>query len=376
MHGRIYRAAYFALLLPGFNFATPALHAIYQEYQVAGSLAAPPGYSFATGQYRLYGKELFTHRDSIAFEYDLDSVYAEYGYALHENLRAGINGKAHAFDYQNLNHIVDSATGAESRAVSLVAPYYRGAAFLEGRLKNFTLRYALGAQKYGLSARDSSTSQLRVQSPGAAIIQQITAGYWNLAADRSYAFTGTAFYYAAEFQYLDEVYAWEISGRPLSNPQQKITIHELHVRYGTTLCSGCLRLTAAGRAGATSFSLPGESQDVIQSFSIGGPESRYRRVAGYSFSEFRVPAFGLVNLDAIAHIAGPLNLWLVADAVTFDREYNGRRVHAGAGAGIIFDLPEYFLGSRSALFARAEVPFFAAGANRFQVFLGLNGQIF
>jgi hypothetical protein len=60
----------------------------------------------------------------------------------------------------------------------------------------------------------------------------------------------------------------------------------------------------------------------------------------------------------------------------FDREYNARRFHAGAGAGIIVDLPGGILGSRSAFFVRAEMPFFAAGANRFQIFLGLNGQIF
>ena len=39
------------------------------------------------------------------------------------------------------------------------------------------------------------------------------------------------------------------------------------------------------------------------------------------------------------------------------------------------DVPLY-LGSRSAFFTRAEMPFFAAGGNRFQVFVGLNGQVF
>ena len=130
------------------------------------------------------------------------------------------------------------------------------------------------------------------------------------------------------------------------------------------------------RAGATNFALPGHAQDIIQSFSVGGPEARYRRVAGYSFSEFRAPAFSIVNLDAIIHAAGPLNLWLVADAAAFDREYNGSRLHAGAGVGFILDLPDGVAGSRSAVFSRIEAPFFAAGGNRFQIFLGINGQVF
>ena len=65
-----------------------------------------------------------------------------------------------------------------------------------------------------------------------------------------------------------------------------------------------------------------------------------------------------------------------ADAAVFDRDYNSRRLHAGAGAGFIIDLPDNTLGSRSAVFVRAEMPFFAAGGNRFQIFTGINGQVF
>lgn len=351
-------------------------YALYQEYQLAGSIAAAPGYSFATGQYRVYAQGALARKDYVGFEYDLDSLYGDYAYGISEYFRAGVSAKAHVFDYQNLNHIVDSSTGAETKAVSLNAPFYKGQFYLEARYKALGLRYSAGAQKYDLSRRETSNTALTVSSPGTAFVQQAALGYWDINQIRSYAFTGVAAFAASEVQQLSAVYTWQQGGVPVATGRDQVVIHELHVKAGTDFSDAGIKLMAAGRAGAANFSLPGETADLIQSFSIGGPESRYRRLAGYSFSEFRVPAFGLVNLDTIIHAAGPVNLWLIADAAVFDREYNSRRFHAGAGAGLIVDLPDGLLGSRSAFFVRGEMPFFAAGANRFQVFLGLNGQIF
>lgn len=366
---------YLCLSLALGSAVTPT-SALYQEYQLAASIAAAPAYSFATAQYRLYDNQVLLRKDFIAFEYDLDSLYADYAYGISQYIRAGVSGKAHVFDYQNLNHIVDSSTGAEIKSVALNAPYYRGNVFLEARYHELALRYLVGAQKYDLSRREGADRALRVESPGAALVNQAAFGYWHIVANRPYAISGIAAFVTSEVQQMQSVYVWELNGAPLSSARKEVIVHELHVRAGDEFWGGALRLMVAGRAGATNFSLPGESQDVIQSFSVGGPEARYRRVAGYAFSEFRVPAFGLVNLDAIVHAGGPVNLWFVADAVSFDREFNGRRWHAGVGAGILFDLPQGMLGSRSALFARAEVPFFAAGGNRFQVFMGINGQVF
>lgn len=357
-------------------FAASPAAALYQEYQLAGSIATAPSYSFATGQYRLYDNQVLLRRDFLAFEYDLDSLYADYGYGLSQYFRFGASGKAHIFDYQNLNHIVDASTGAENKSVALNAPYYRGNLYLEARYRELALRYSVGAQKYDLSRRETSNQALTVASPGAALVNQIALGYWNLNAPRPYAFNGVAAFISSEAQQLESNYRWDLSGVPLSAPRRQVVVNELHIRAGDEFLGSALRLMAAGRAGATNFSLPGHEQDVIQSFSVGGPESRYRRVAGYAFSEFRAPAFGLVNFDAIIATGTPINLWLIADAAVFDREFNGKQLHAGAGAGIIFDLPQGMLGSRSALFARIEAPFFAAGGNRFQIFLGLNGQIF
>jgi hypothetical protein len=151
------------------------------------------------------------------------------------------------------------------------------------------------------------------------------------------------------------LYVWQSAGAHLSAPRSQVVIHELHARGGTQVAGGDVKLMAALRAGATNFALPGEAQDVIESFSIGGPESRYRRVAGYAFSEFRVPAFGIANLDAVIRMGGPVNLWLVADGALFDREYNSRRFHAGAGVGLIVDLPDGVLGGRSAFFSRGTI---------------------
>jgi hypothetical protein len=357
---------------------TPVLpaSALYQEYQLAGSVAAAPGYSFATAQYRLYSNAALLKKDFLAFEYDLDSLYGDYAYGISQYFRAGAAAKAHVFDYQNLNHIVDPATGAETKLVSLNAPFYKGQLYAEARYKAWGVRYAAGAQKYDLSKRETSNTALTVASPGVAFVHTASLGYWQLSAPRSYAYTGVAAYFSVEAQQLSAPYVWQSSGIPVSVSREQFTVHELQLRAGEEFGGGALYLMAAARAGATSFALPGETQDVIQSFSVGGPESRYRRLAGYSFSEFRVPAYGLVNLDAIVRLAGPVNFWLIADAAIFDREYNARRLHAGAGAGLIIDLPDNTLGSRSAVFVRAEMPFFAAGGNRFQVFMGLNGQVF
>lgn len=355
---------------------TPPRFALYQEYQLAGSLAPAPSYSFGTGQYRAYSNDLFLKKDFFAFEYDLDSFYGDYAYAFHENFRAGANAKVHAFDYQNLNHIVDATTGAENKTLALTSAFYRAQAFAEARWGNAQLRYSPGVQKYSLSRRDNGNSSLSVESPGTAFVHQAALGYWNLSAGRPYAFTGIAAYLMTEAQQLSSTYVWLSGASPVSFSRDQVVISEAHVRAGTELASGALRLMTQTRAGMTNFAGPGESQDLVQSFSVGGPESRYRRLAGYQFSEFRVPAYGLVNLDAIVRMFGPVNLWFVADAALFDREYAGRRFHAGAGAGLIFDMPENFAGSRSALFVRAEVPFFAGGSNRFQIFMGMNGQVF
>lgn len=352
------------------------VYALYQEYQLAGSIAMSPGYSFATAQYRLYANEALIKKDFVAFEYDLDSVYADYGYGITQNFRAGAAAKAHAFDYQNLNHIVDPSTGAETKAISLNAPFYKGQIYAEARYKSLAVRYAAGAQKYNLSKRETSNSALAVTSPGVAFVHTAALGYWQLNAPRPYAYTGIAAFLSAEAQQLATPYVWQNSGTAVSISREQFIVHEMQLRAGEEFGGGQLYLMAALRAGATSFALPGEAQDVIQSFSVGGPESRYRRLAGYSFSEFRVPAYGLVNLDAIVRIAGPVNFWAIADAAVFDRVYNERRLHAGAGVGLIIDLPDNTLGSRSAVFVRAEMPFFAAGGNRFQVFMGMNGQVF
>ena len=364
-----------ALLLLSVSPGAP-VYALYQEYQLAGSIAVSPGYSFATAQYRLYANEALLKKDFVAFEYDLDSLYADYGYGISQYFRTGAAAKAHVFDYQNLNHIVDPSTGAETKAVSLNAPFYKGQIYAEARYKSLALRYAAGAQKYDLSKRETSNSALTVASPGVAFVHTAALGYWQLSAPKSYAYTGIAAYLSAEAQQLASPYVWQNSGIPVSVSREQFMVHELQLRAGEEFGSGQLYLMAAMRAGATSFALPGETQDVIQSFSVGGPEARYRRLAGYSFSEFRVPAYGLINLDAIVRVAGPVNFWVVADAAVFDREYNARRLHAGAGAGFIIDLPDNTLGSRSAVFVRAEMPFFAAGGNRFQVFMGMNGQVF
>lgn len=359
------------------TFAAPA-HALYQEYQLAGSVAAAPGYSFATAQYRLYANELLYRKDFLAFEYDLDSLYADYAYGFFNHLRLGAFGKVHVFDYQNLNHIVDASTGAETKSVSLNAPFYRGAVYAEARYRELSLRYSVGAQRYELSRRETTNTALQVSSPGAYLVHQVSLGYFNMTAPKPYAIQGVAAYASVEAQRLvqGEVYVWRSNGTDLSNARQDAVVNEIIVRGGAAPWGNSVRLMAAVRAGATNFALPGHAQDVIQSFSVGGPEARYRRVAGYSFSEFRAPAFSIANLDAIIHAAGPLNLWLVADAAVFDREFNGRRLHAGAGFGFILDLPDGVAGSRSAVFSRIEAPFYAAGGNRFQIFLGINGQVF
>lgn len=365
---RFLPAAIFTAVIP--------IHAAYQEYQLAGSIAALPAYSFATGQYRFYDNQIFWRKDFFAFEYDLDSFYLDYAYGLSDYLRVGSSAKTHLFDYQNLNHIVDSSTGAELKSVALISPYLRANLFTEARWRAFSLRYLVGVQRYFLSPREDANRNLRVESPGAALVNQVALGYWKLEAPHPYAINGLAFYLSTEAQHWASLYAWELHSQPLSTPRKEVLIYELHARAGNELAGGIVRFMAALRAGATNFSLPGESQDIIQSFSVGGPEARYRRIAGYAFSEFRAPTFALANLDAIVRVAGPVNLWLIADAILFDREFNGHRLHGGAGVGFLFDLPQNLLGNRSALFARIEVPFFAAGGNRFQIFLGLNGQIF
>ncbi len=114
---------------------TSPASALYQEYQLAGSVAAAPGYSFATAQYRLYANELLHRKDFLAFEYDLDSLYGDYAYGIFGWLRAGAFAKVHVFDYQNLNHIVNASTGAETISVSLNAPFYRGSVYTELRYR-------------------------------------------------------------------------------------------------------------------------------------------------------------------------------------------------------------------------------------------------
>jgi hypothetical protein len=369
------RAFFFLLTL--ILISSGAINAanLYQEYQVAGSLAAKPAYSFGTAQYRLYSSQMLLSNDALAFEYDLDSFYLNYGVTLHRFIRTGISGKVHAFDYQNLNHIVDGNTGAENPSVSLVSRFIRGDAYVEAHAAAISLRYSLGAQKYTLAPRDKANNALTVSDPGTAFVQQVALGYWHLFNDRPYAFQGTALYLSAESQQLTAGYVWQQSGYALSQSNSSIMLYELHARHGISLFADNLRVMGALRAGATNFSLPGQPQDIVQSFSVGGPEARYRRLAGYAFSEYRVPAFGLANLDIIFPVAGPVVGWIITDLAIFDRLQNGQQVHGGAGAGLIVHLPPQLLGTRSAAFARAEVPFAAAGGNRFQVYLGLNGQI-
>jgi len=359
-----------------FGAAVDSTYALYQEYQLAGSVARAPGYSFGTGQYRVYGTEALARNDTVALEYDLDAIYGDYGYGITQYVRLGAAAKGHIFDYQNLNHIVDSSTGSENKSISLNSPFWRASPYVEARYRSWSLRYSAGAQQFLLSARDKSNALLQVESPAVAFFQTAMVGYWNINQLKPYAFTGTALFVMSESSRQSSTYTWSLAGAPITKPRSDVVIHEIHARHGGAIFENSLKVMINLRGGATNFSLPGESVDLLQSFSVGGPETRYRRVAGYSFSEFRAPAFGIANLDSIWHLVGAMNLWAIVDVAVFDREFNSRRLHAGAGVGFIFDLPDGFIGSRSAIFARIEVPFFAAGGDRFQFFMGLNGQIF
>lgn len=363
------------LLLSGIWAFSAVTAASYQEYQVALNLARAPAYSFGVPQYRYYSNQVLAQRDFVAFEYDADAFFADYSWALNQKLRIGANGKVHLIDYQNLNHIVDSSTGEENKAAAVWASFWRAGIFAELRDGNFFLRYQPGAMRYYLTAREK-TANLHLASPGVAVVHLLALGYWNLDAPRPYAIRGIAFYWGSELQNLTREYAWELHGTPVSIARREIVLHELHLRVGEELAQGKVHLMAAVRSGVANFAAPGQTPDLVQSFSVGGPEARYRRLAGYAFSEFRAPAFVLLNWDAFWTLAGPLRLWLLADVCGFDRPFNARRWHAGAGTGLVFDLPQGWLGSRSAIFAHIEVPFFAAGGTRFQVFWGLSGQIF
>ena len=351
-------------------FSSPLLAS--QEANVKGSIA-PHGqtFSFFILQYEAYWAELF-HKDiSLYLDFDTEALFIQPSFRFGD-FSVGLRAKAHVLDWQNLEFFTDDQTGSRIRSIELRAAYVMGGAFFTYKFleRYFTSAY-VEYQNAFLSDRHGNGLDL---ANGSWLETGLRVGWYDKYATKPLINVGSAFFIKAAGHFSLKDYLYRTSaGLDVSTPQKDFYEASIHYFRGGRLASHFYSFSS--EVSVFDFARSGENTDLLFAYSVGGLETRYRRLAGFAFSEFRVPFFNLSNLDGFFHIFGPAYLWLVADLLILDRNRGGSRIHSGGGIGFYIDLKDLItIFKETAAYARLDYGFTARRARavqRLQIFLGL-----
>ncbi|RME90086.1 MAG: hypothetical protein D6767_07410 [Candidatus Hydrogenedentota bacterium] len=280
----------------------------------------------------------------------------------------GVDVSGHLVDWQNLEFIVDRE-GNLRKEISIKAAEGKGEIFFGIKSKAHFLKLSTGYEVAKLSPREGDTSLS-------------TSGQWAWLS----AFLGKwkTIFFVPGFK-LEDLYILGVQSRWTQKKyvlwwqQYPISISGTNDiamvgRFGHFWKMKTITMNVSAQTGLSNLAAPGEVRDLTFYFSQGGPEKPYRRLAGFAFSEYRAPIYGLVNSDIYWKLAGSFYLWAVVDFLAVDANATGSNqwednIHSGVGVGSIFRLKSFSIYERIdfALTAKRK------GSERLQVFVGLSG---
>lgn len=311
-------------------------------------------------------------------DYDTDSIFIQQNFRISEQslFSFGFDFKGHAFDWQNLAHIVDPENGEAIDYLQMQAPFYRSRLFMRYKIYQNTSVTLAGGYR---AARPGSFDQNdKVKIKGASwLTGSAGIGYGKGAMKMPGFYEG--WQGGLHYTYLKQQQAFQFFYDDKLTMQSRPYYHKVYAVAGHGYSSGRAflmfnRLILMGSDSAFS----GKEIDFIEQFSIGGPEDRYHRLAGFAFSEFRVPGAMLVNHDFYYALGRSFYLNMVFDWAVFDREVTrseNSRYQAGTGIGFKWRITQ---NEKSAdgytLFFRTDYAITALrsqDADKVQVFTGL-----
>ena len=360
-----------------------------QAFQAANIKAnVPPhnsGYMFFILQYQFFESDIFNKGSSLYFDFDTEAAFAQASFKV-GLVEIGPRVKFHLADWQNLEFITDTSTGKRVESREIKATHLMGGAFVKYNAGRY-YGEAFGHYMHTLLKHRSNASIETAN--GSWFAGGVRLGWWQKYPAKADIEIGSSLNFTVTSYTALQKYHYSLSGVNLSEPQGQFFDFEINYYRGGYL--GPLIYKAYVNAGVLDFAKANDSMDMFFAYSLGGPEARYRRLAGFAFSEFRSPAYALVNLDMYIPVAGPVYLWTIADFLIHDREYNGdytgenggtgnsnasQRVHSGVGLGVYVELAKQttFVKS-SAIFARFDYALTARRAEhyeRIQLFFGLS----
>ncbi len=373
------------ILVPGLT-----IHATTHDWQA--SFNTPIGnasYPFGILRYTFFSDSFPADHIATYFEFDTEAIYLQIAYYT-PKMEIGGRLQSQIFDWQNLANVVDPRTGTMLENETLNGTFLNGTIY--AGVKHPKAWYAqIFAQFRHVFLRPSRDSKdtLSISSHANWFRTGLTMGLYRLSRHIPGVQIGERLVLEAAYRETLASYTYEVNGE-ISTSVDHIPEIEILAFFGKRWRDFVLQLQA--RAGLLGFAAPGHKIDYLLSYSVGGPEIKYRRIAGFAYSEFRVPAFFIANIDMHVPLIpktafnlekSPLYLWVVLDTALFDRKADGvlydrildegKQIHMGGGLGLYFT----FLDHHAVSF-RTDFPF-TAGRNSltdyWQFFILYQGSI-
>ncbi len=358
-------------------FFLVALHplAAYREYRLAANIpTSKVSYPFGILQCKALEQTNWLPGLYGYLDFDTEALYLESGFAplgKQQLLRLGARTKGHAFDWQNLNHTTDETTGREQKQQALKASYLGGDVFAAAAYSAWLARLGVGAESSRLTPLES-----RSGLPSSSLT-------WN------YFYTLSGYYqhypYLPDFWLGDSLlfsytaYNWLSGTSPYAPREQAKSFQQATLTYKVAFFIPGALVKFEQRLAAASFAAAGQRPNTIRAWSMGGPEIAYGRLAGFAFSEYRVPAFSLTNVDVLLPVAANWYLWLVNDLFIGERKFANQQIHWGSGIGLYYLLLRQQVAQERAPWAvfvrfdRAHSASRETPLDRWQLFFGISG---
>ncbi len=348
------------------------LRASIQELEVKANYSGhDAAYSFGILQYRGYFDRLLAGNGHVYVDFDTEALYLQGGYNIGP-ISFGPRFKGHLADWQNLQFVTNENTGRRINDIEIKASYLMAGVYSRLSLLNNAYVEIYG-QYVSSTFKPRSNSELLLEGgqwfesalfmgwynvflikPGISVGQQASLGLQSFTSIRDYRYQSNPGTLAT-----------------ISTPRSQFYLTELRLFWGQQFNN--MITTAQLNLGAYDFLRDQQQTDLVFFYSVGGPEARYRRLAGFAFSEFRLAGFGLLNLDAYIPLFANVYLWPVFDIMIANSKKAGSVAHAGSGLGFYLEFSEQSL--KYALYLRGDYAITARRQNeieKVQVFFGLS----
>ena len=346
---------------------------IFASQRLSVKASIPTGnsaYPFGILQYQWFKPYIFNADDSFYFDFDTEAAYVKY----YQNLPRlkqffwAVDLKGHAFDWQNLQNIIDNKNGNRQDELSSNAAAIIGGLFLGMNLQALKIQSFIQIEQIFIRAA-SETSAEKTQARYAN--WGLDLGFYEVYEYLPFVQLGSRFNFRVMSTHTLRQYNYTLNQSLIAGSTHEIYSAEILFFESLKTESHIFQLQFSGNIS----SLLGRNQpvDLFRYYSVGAPEYRFRRIAGFAFSEFRVPAFGLLNLDWYWHVHDKLYLWTVWDTAILALQ-NEQSVETGFGTGLFYSLT-HEQNYKSAIFLRTDFALTALRAkelDKLQIFFGYN----